>query len=110
MTSSPADKDASSQESPDQAAPKKVPGWRQPWEPWRIMMLCGSLVLLGLAFSQFGDRQRLPEWATVAIYAVGYGLLGYGFFLAMRTRRDVRTKREAEEEKKKKKVSPRDQG
>ena len=96
MTSSPADQDA----------PKKVPGWRQPWEPWRIMMLCGSLVLLGLAFSHCGGDRRLPEWATVAIYAVGYGLLGYGFFLAMRARGE-RTKREAEE---KKKVSPRDPG
>ena len=98
MTSSPA----------DEPKPKKVPGWRQPWDPWRLMMMAGSLVLLGLAFSQTGGRARLPEFATVAIYAIGYGLLGYGFFLAMRTRKDLRAKREQEE--KKKRVSPRDRG
>ena len=92
----------------EEQKPKKVPGWRQPWDPWRIMMMSGSLVLLGLAFSQTGGRARLPEVATVAIYAIGYGLLGYGFFLAMRTRKDLRAKREQEE--KKKRVSPRDRG
>lgn len=101
MTSSPAEPEAPPE------GPKKVPGWRQPWERWRILMLCGSLVLLGLAFSQFGGRDRLPEWATVAIYAVGYGLLGYGFFLAMQTRKK-RIQERVEGEKKK--VSPRDPG
>lgn len=85
---------------------KKVPGWRQPWERWRILMLTGSLVLLGLAFSRLGGRDRLPEWLTVAIYAVGYGILAYGFFLAMRARKGVAPERRQE----KKKVSPRDPG
>lgn len=92
----------------DEQKPKKVPGWRQPWDTWRILMMVGSLVLLGLAFSQVGGRARLPEFATVAIYAIGYGLLGYGFFLAMRTRKGLRAKREQEE--KEKRVSPRDRG
>jgi hypothetical protein len=87
--------------------PEKVPGWRQPWDAWRILMLAGSLVLLGLAFSQTGGRTRLPEWATVAVYAVGYGMLGFGFFLAMKTRREAREKQRASE---KKGVSPRDRG
>jgi hypothetical protein len=99
MTSSPADEET-------EERPKKVPGWRQPWDTWRIMMMAGSLVLLGLAFSQTGGRTRLPEWGMAAVYAVGYGLLAYGFFLAMRTRKDLRAKREAKE--KEKKVSPRD--
>jgi hypothetical protein len=105
MTSLPAEPEPAEPE-----APKKVPGWRQPWERWRILMLCGSLVLLGLAFSQFGGRERLPEWATVAIYAVGYGLLGYGFFLAMQTRKKRVLERAEADKKKKKKVSPRDLG
>lgn len=101
MTSSPADDEI-------EEKPKKVPGWRQPWDRWRILMMAGSIVLLGLAFSQTGGRTRLPEWGMAAVYAVGYGLLAYGFFLAMRTRKDLRTKREAA--KKVKKVSPRDPG
>ena len=103
MTSSPADEEI-------QEGPKKVPGWRQPWDTWRILMMAGSLVLLGLAFSQTGGRARLPEWGMVAFYAIGYGLLAYGFVLAMRTRKDLRAKREAEEKKKKRRVSPRDPG
>ncbi len=94
----------------DDEKPEKLPGWRQPWEAWRILMMAGSLVLLTLAFSQTGGRARLPEWATVALYAAGYGLLGYGFFLAMRTRKERREKRMQEEKKKRKKVSPRDRG
>jgi hypothetical protein len=101
MTSSPADEEI-------EESPKKVPGWRQPWDTWRIVMMAGSLVLLGLAFSRMGGRTRLPEWGMAAVYAVGYGLLAYGFFLAMRTRKDLKAKREAEE--KEKKVSPRDPG
>ena len=90
----------------DQGSPKKVPGWRQPWERWRVLMLAGSLVLLGLAFSRVGGEDRLPEWLTAVIYAVGYGILAYGFFLAMRARKGAR----AEQEKEAKKVSPRDPG
>ena len=88
---------------------KKVPGWRQPWDTWRIVMLTGSLILLALAFTRTGGEERLPGWLSTAIFAIGYGVLAYGFFLAMRTRKDLRAKREAEE-KKKKKVSPRDRG
>jgi len=94
---------------PDQTEAKKTPGWRQPWDPWRILMFTGSMVLLALAFSRVGGETRLPGWLTVAIYAIGYGLLAYGFFLAMRTRKAIREKREAEE-REKKKVSPRDPG
>ena len=99
MTSSPADEEI-------EEKPKKVPGWRQPWDTWRIMMMAGSIVLLGLAFSQVGGRTRLPEWGMAAVYAIGYGLLAYGFFLAMRTRKGLKAKREAKA--KEKKVSPRD--
>lgn len=72
-------------------------------------MFAGSLVLLGLAFTNVGGRDRLPEWLIVAFYAIGYGLLAYGFMLAMRTKKEIRTKR-LKEEKKAKKVSPRDPG
>ena len=89
MTSSP----------PDEEGPKKVPGWRQPWDTWRLLMMAGSLVLLGLAFSRVGDQDRLPEWLVVVFYAVGYGLLAYGFLLAMRTKKEIRMQRLEEEKK-----------
>lgn len=85
--------------------PEKVPGWRQPWETWRIVMLTGSLILLGLAFSRTGGEERLPGWLSTAIFVIGYGLLAYGFFLAMRRRKGIREERERQ-----KKVSPRDRG
>ena len=72
-------------------------------------MFVGSLVLLGLAFSRVGNEDRLPQWLTVALYAVGFGLLAYGFALAMRTKKEIIAKR-AEQQKTKKKVSPRDPG
>lgn len=71
-------------------------------------MFVGSLVLLGLALSRVGDQNRLPQVLMVALYAVGFGMLAYGFALAMRTKKDIIAKRAAEE--KKKKVSPRDRG
>ena len=86
---------------------KRVPGWRQPWDTWRIVMFAGSLVLLGMALSRVGGEERLPDWASVAGQVVGYGLLAYGFFLAMKTRREIKEKRlEAE----KKGAIPRDRG
>ena len=96
--------------SPPESTEKRTPGWRQPWDPWRVLMFTGAMILLGLAVSRVGGQDRLPGWLTVAIYAVGYGLLAYGFFLAMRTRKALREKREAEEKAKKRKVSPRDRG
>lgn len=85
---------------------KKVPGWRQPWDTWRIVMLTGSLILLALAFTRTGGEDRLPGWLSTAIFAIGYGVLAYGFFLAMRARRALREEREEQ----RKKVSPRDPG
>jgi hypothetical protein len=70
-------------------------------------MIAGSLVLLGLAFSRTGGN-RLPLWLEIGIQMVGFGLLAFGFYLAMRTRKELAAKRL--EEQKKRKVSPRDRG
>lgn len=78
---------------------KRVPGWRQPWEPWRIVMLTGSLILLGLAFTRTGGEERLPGWLSTAIFMVGYATLAYGFFLAMKMRKDLKAKREKQRKK-----------
>jgi len=93
---------------PEKSEAKKTPGWRQPWDPWRIVMFTGAVILLAAAFSRVGDVDRFPRGLTIAIYAVGYGFLAYGFLLAMRTRKAIRQKREADE--KEKKVSPPDPG
>ena len=90
---------------PDEQKPPKVPGWRQPWDTWRLLMIAGSLVLLGLALSRTGGN-RLPVWLEIAIQMIGFGLLAYGFYAAMRTRKEIAAKRLEE----KKKVSPRDRG
>lgn len=86
---------------------EKVPGWRQPWDAWRIMMFTGSLVMLAVAFSRAGGETRLPGWLSTGLFVLGYGLLGIGFFLAMRMRRDIKEKRAATE---KKNASRRDPG
>ncbi len=86
--------------SPADDPPRKnVPGWRQPWDPWRVLMLTGSLVLLIAAFTRSGGESRLPEWLFTGMQFLGYALLAIGFFLAMRTRRELRERREAEEKK-----------
>ena len=74
---------------------EKVPGWRQPWDPWRVMMLTGSLVMLAVAFSRIGGENRLPGWLATGLFVLGYALLGIGFFLAMRLRRENIVKRNA---------------
>lgn len=94
----------------DEEKPAKVPGWKQPWDTWRILMMVGSLLLLAIAFGQIGDVKWLPEWGRIVGFAVGYGLLGYGFYLAMQMRKERMQQRLEEEKKRKKKVSLRDQG
>ena len=98
MTSSP----------PEEEEQQKVPGWRQPWDPWRILMFTGSMILLVLVLTRGGEQDRFPAWFDIGVQAIGYALVAIGFFLAMRTRRELREKHESEE--KKKKVSPRDPG
>ena len=86
--------------------PDKVPGWRQPWHTWRVLMMVGSLVLLALAFTRAGGESRLPDWLELAVQFLGFGLIAVGFALAMRMRRQVREAGKEPAEK----VSPRDRG
>lgn len=79
---------------------KKVPGWRQPWDTWRILMFTGAIVLLLLAFSRAGGEERLPDWLSVALQFVGYVLLAVGFFLAMKLRREIREKNSSAQKEK----------
>jgi hypothetical protein len=60
-------------------------------------MFAGALVLLAGSLANGFTRGDLPDWLRIATQVIGWALLGVGFTLAMRKRRDLR-----EEEKKKK--------
>lgn len=62
-------------------------------------MFAGSIVLLLLAFSRAGGRERLPDWLTVGLQVCGFAMIAIGFYLAMRMRSEIREKRAAEEKK-----------
>ena len=90
---------------------KKVPGWRQPWDTWRVLMFGGSIVLLAITIAQ--GLGELPRWFELFAQFVGYALLIVGFGLAMKLRRDLRENPKKEVLKKKEgaeEVSPRDPG
>jgi hypothetical protein len=55
------------------------------WPRWRVLMLIGAVILLGVAILEAKDA--LPHWALVAIYFTGYVFLAYGFFSALSARR-----------------------
>ena len=84
--------------------PAKVPGWRQPWHTWRVLMFSGSLLLLGLALARAFMQGELPAWFEIVIQVAGYVLVAVGFFLAMRMRRESR------DQLQKKGASPRGRG
>ena len=86
---------------------KKVPGWRQPWDTWRVMMLGGSIVLLVITIAQ--GMGELPRWFELFAQFVGYALLVVGFGLAMKLRRDLREKGVVKPDESEE-VSPRDRG
>ena len=88
---------------PDDEKPQRVPGWRQPWDTWRITMFGGSLVLLALALFR-GRDSSLPDWFLVAGQFVGYGMLAFGFYLAMKTKKKIKEQNEKE------RATPRDRG
>ena len=86
---------------------KKVPGWRQPWDTWRITMLGGSIILLLITIAQ--GLREMPRWFELLAYFVGYGMLIVGFGLAMKMRKELREKGTAKTDVAEE-VSPRDPG
>lgn len=77
---------------------KKVPGWRQPWDTWRIVMMGGAVILLGTALAR--GLADLPDGFLIATQWIGYIVLAVGFGMAMRLRKELQEKRRKEAEEK----------
>ena len=90
MSSRPDSGGDAADDRPEDERPKKVPGWRQPWDTWRVLMFGGSLLLLTLALARALKPGALPGWMEVVIQIGGYVLVAVGFFLAMKMRREMR--------------------
>ncbi len=70
--------------------PKKVPGWKQPWDRGRILMMTGCVMLLTLSIVQGITHFGLPRWFDITTRVLGYLLLAVGFAFAMRSKRQRR--------------------
>ncbi|MGH2807259.1 MAG: hypothetical protein ACRDKT_08285 [Actinomycetota bacterium] len=81
-----------------QTGGKKVPGWRQPWDTWRLTMMGGAVVLLGAALAR--GLLDLPRAVEIALQAIGYVALAVGFGMAMRVRKELQDKRKKEADEK----------
>lgn len=67
-------------------APAK-PKWYSYWPVWRRMMMAGALTLLaGALVPAIMGEDKAPTWVSNSTLIIGYGLLAYGFFKAMRAR------------------------
>lgn len=64
------------------------PRWYSYWPKWRRVMMSGAVILLaGSLLPAIMGREDAPAGVTNASFIIGYVLLAYGFFLAMRARR-----------------------
>jgi hypothetical protein len=81
--------------SPPEEKKEKVPGWRQPWDTWRLTMMGGALLLLGAALAR--GFLELPSAVVITSQWTGYIVLAIGFAMAMRTRKELQEKRKKEE-------------
>lgn len=70
--------------------PQKVPGWKQPWDRGRILMIVGCVMLLLLSLAQGITKFGLPRWFDIVVRVSGYLLLVIGFGLRMKLKREHR--------------------
>ena len=70
--------------------PKKVPGWKQPWDRGRILMIVGCVILLLLSLIQGITHFGLARWVDVVVRVSGWLILAAGFGLRMKMKRDHR--------------------
>ena len=64
---------------------------KYPWDTWRIVMLAGALIQLGVSIVRMNDAEA-GGWLTIVSW-IGYGLLAAGFVLAMRKRSELKEQR-----------------
>lgn len=63
------------------------PKWYSYWPKWRRIMMGGALTLLaGALVPAIVGQENAPAGVSNVTFIIGYGLLAYGFFLAMRAR------------------------
>lgn len=79
--------------------------WYNYWPAWRRTMMSGAVILLvGAIVRGIAPEEAVVGWVHNASLVIGYMLLGYGFFLSHRARREAieraakRRDREAEKE------------
>ena len=65
---------------------KRPPPWRGPWPLWRLLMLCGSVILLANALAKALIDAGVPRPIDVVATAAGFVLLAAGFGARMRSR------------------------
>jgi hypothetical protein len=70
--------------------PKRVPGWKQPWDRGRILMIIGCVMLLLLSIAQGITKFGLPRWFDIVVRVTGYLVLVAGFALRMKLKREHR--------------------
>lgn len=71
---------------PGASGPPETPPPASKWPRWRVLMLIGAVILLGVAILE-AAADDVPRWLRLGIYFVGYVLLAYGFFSALSARR-----------------------
>ncbi|MGI8774957.1 MAG: hypothetical protein ACR2KQ_08095 [Actinomycetota bacterium] len=69
---------------------------KYPWDTWRIVMLAGALIQLGVSVLRMRGTGAGETWLSVASW-LGYGLLAAGFVLAMRKRSELKEQRRERE-------------
>ena len=67
---------------------QRVPGWKQPWDRGRILMIAGCVMLLLLSIAQGITKFGLPRWFDIVVRVSGYLLLVAGFALRMKMKRE----------------------
>lgn len=69
---------------------------KYPWDTWRIVMLTGALLQLGVSIIRMNGASYNDVRLTAAAW-IGYGLLAAGFLLAMRKRSELKKQGRKEE-------------
>lgn len=65
--------------------------WYNYWPKWRRVMMSGAVILLvGSLVNAVTDESWITDWVPNATFVVGYGLLAWGFWLAMSLRASKR--------------------